>query len=240
MERTLKNGFLVIQSASSRLLGLIPAIFIMLFAYYTTFITLLTGSCYNFLFGEIHPKQPGYILFMALFAVLMLAVIPLLVNKYVLRSSAHEMGLQIPKNKISAILLTLAALAVSIPAFLNLIQQPSIKQFYTFGPCNIYFFISFQIFVFPVYYFAEELFFRGFVFLNLWKRIGWHSYWFGEFLFAIAHLGKPPLEIIISIPVGVLLNYITLRSRSVLPAFIVHTLIGMLIFTLINIRSVVW
>lgn len=41
-------------------------------------------------------------------------------------------------------------------------------------------------------------------------------------LYAIAHAGKPSLEIGLSIPAGVFFGLVALRTRSVLPGFLVH------------------
>jgi len=166
--------------------------------------------------------------------------LPLLVNKIILKQPISEIGLQIPKNKDRTVVLTILALAYSVPVFVYLTQHNSFQHYYRFGPTSPIFFISVQFFLFPVYYFAEEVFFRGFVFLTLLKRVGWHSFWISDVLFTMAHIGKPPLEILVSIPASILFNYITLRSRSILPSFFVHTCLGILVFTIINIDAVNW
>ena len=79
----------------------------------------------------------------------------------------------------------------------------------------------------PLYYFSEEFFFRGFLFLLLWKKVRWHSFWITDILFAAAHILKPGLEILLCIPASVIFNVLTLYSRSIVPALMVHLIVGM-------------
>ena len=41
-------------------------------------------------------------------------------------------------------------------------------------------------------------------------------------LFAIAHIDKPPLEAWLSVPAGLFFGVLALRTRSVLPGFLLH------------------
>lgn len=238
MELALKNGLTALFNIVRKFIRLIPAVFIMLFSYFVTFMSICTGSVYRLLVGNFNARQLGFITFTTAFAVLIFVIIPLLVNKFIFRRTAADIGLKLPRDKIRGILLTCLALAISLPIFMILIRQPSIKHFYSFGAMSIFFLVGVQLFTFPLYYFAEEFFFRGFVFLNLWDRIGWHSFWFSEILFVLVHIGKPPLEVAVSAPVSVLLNYITLRTRSIYPALFVHMCIGLMTFTVLNIRNI--
>ena len=94
-------------------------------------------------------------------------------------------------------------------------------------------FILVQLLILPPYYFCEEFFFRGFMFMGLWKKINWHSFWVTDIIFFYSHLGKPPLELIFALPVGIVLNYITLRTKSVYPAIIVHCIAGIFLNSLV-------
>lgn len=240
MELTLRNSIASAQHWLNKLISLLPACGITIFSYFITIGSMSTASFYRYFSGDPSPKNIGFLLFIPFVAALLFVTLPLLVNKFVLNQAMSAMGLQIPKNKWRTTGLTILALAYSVPVFVYLSQLHSFQSYYRIGAISPLFFIGVQLSIFPLYYFAEEVFFRGFVFLTLWERVGWHSFWISDLLFTFAHIGKPPLEIMVSIPASILFNYITLRSRSVLPSFCVHYTLGMMVFTIINIHNVTW
>ncbi|TAH63854.1 MAG: CPBP family intramembrane metalloprotease, partial [Gottschalkiaceae bacterium] len=82
--------------------------------------------------------------------------------------------------------------------------------------------------------FLEEFFFRGFIFLNLYK-LGFKkgAYIFSSILFSLYHIGIfknwfNPLLIILAvsglISVGFIFNYIDTKSKSFINSWIVHIL----------------
>jgi membrane protease YdiL (CAAX protease family) len=50
--------------------------------------------------------------------------------------------------------------------------------------------------------------------------------------FAIAHLGKPEVETLASIAGGIAIGYIVRQCRSFWPAFILHLIIALVMYTL--------
>ena len=52
--------------------------------------------------------------------------------------------------------------------------------------------------------------------VGLWAILG------GGFLFGIVHVGARPIELVTSFPGGLLLCYVTYRSRSIWPGWCVH------------------
>lgn len=75
---------------------------------------------------------------------------------------------------------------------------------------------------FAVYGLAWELLFRGYLLLGVLERLGTLSVFSQTILFALAHVDKPPLEAWLSIPAGVFFGLVALRTRSVLPGFLLH------------------
>jgi membrane protease YdiL (CAAX protease family) len=240
MELTLRSSLITLQHQLNRLIRILPACAITIFAYFITTASMSTPAYYRLFGGDPTAGAFGFQVFIPVFAALIFIVFPVIVNKFILKQSISEIGITIPKNKLHTSILTLLALLYTVPVFIYLSQQGSFQDYYKFGPTSPLFFIGMQLLLFPLYYFAEETFFRGFLFLTLWQRVGWHSYWISDILFTLAHIGKPPLEILVSIPASILFNYITLRSRSMLPSFIVHTCLGILVFSIINFHSVRW
>ncbi len=113
-------------------------------------------------------------------------------------------------------------------------KQPEFQATYALGQPSIKKLILLNTVLFPSYYFSEEFFYRGFLFLGLWRRIKWHSFWVTDFIFAFAHLGKPGLEILLSMFASVVFNILTLSTKSIYPALITHWVVGCTFILLIN------
>jgi membrane protease YdiL (CAAX protease family) len=73
-----------------------------------------------------------------------------------------------------------------------------------------------------IYMFSWEFIFRGFMLFGLKERFGSLAIWIQAIPFAIMHLGKPELETLSTIFGGAAFGYIDLESRSVLPSFLIH------------------
>jgi CAAX protease family protein len=77
-----------------------------------------------------------------------------------------------------------------------------------------------------------EFFFRGFMLFGLEPALGEMAIYVQMIPFAIAHIGKPELETLSSIAGGILIGYMVRRCRSFWPAFLLHTLIGLVMYML--------
>jgi membrane protease YdiL (CAAX protease family) len=75
---------------------------------------------------------------------------------------------------------------------------------------------------FAAYGFAWEALFRGFLLLGIAPRFGLAAVFMQTVPFALAHLDKPPIEAWLAIPAGVFFGLVALRTRSVLPGFLLH------------------
>lgn len=90
-----------------------------------------------------------------------------------------------------------------------------------------------MVMIFGCLYFAEEFFFRGFLLFGLRKQFGEFSIVLQAVPFALFHIGGPPIEVISSFFVGLLLGHIAYRTNSFLPCFLIHWAMGSLLFALI-------
>ncbi len=170
----------------------------------------------------------AHLLFFDTYTFLCLLALPLLLNKWFFKVTLKDLGLRFPISIKAAMFYSGFLLWATLPIFYYLFMNDAqMKMAYTISKSSgIVYLIFLQFFILPIYYFCEEFFFRGFYFMYLWKKIGWHSYWITEITFMFAHLGKPMIEIWVSFPVGILLNILTLRTKSIYPAVVVHTTIG--------------
>jgi len=73
-------------------------------------------------------------------------------------------------------------LAILLPWIIFFAHQTEFKG-YSFGTPTLPKYILILGVLFPLYYIGEEFFFRGFLFLGLWKRVGWHSFWITDIIF---------------------------------------------------------
>ncbi len=193
----------------------------------SVFYTQLTGMGY-------HAEKISSILFFISFTLLCVFTLPAVTGRLLYKETLANLGVALPKYKKTTILLVILALLILMPCIYALSQNKIGHTYYSLG--NIGFIkLSFILLaIFPVYYFAEEFFFRGFLFNILWKKVGWHSFWISDILFTIAHLGKPPLEILIAIPASVVYNYLSLHSKSIYPSMFVHYVMGVTLIILVN------
>ena len=175
-------------------------------------------------------KKTQCLVFYLIYTFICFFVLPSFFATVILKDKLYNLGFRWPEDTLKARLLFITAFPACIACAVWLATQPSFQIFYGFS-LRVPFtqFIIMQLISLPLYYLIEEFFFRGLLFLLLWKRIGWHAFWITELLFTLAHLGNPGLEVLFTIPIGIFLNLLTLWTRSVLPAIIFHSTIGMLL-----------
>ena len=184
-------------------------------------------------FGIFDIKNIPGMLFFSLYGLTWLGILPVIFNKWVRRESLRDIGIALPNNRALAILLIIVALAFLIP-FMIFFAKQTIFQTYSFGTISTPKFMIIIFFIFPIYYIGEECFIRGFLFLGLWKRVGWHSFWITDILFTLFHIGKPIPEVLLCIPASVIFNCLTLFTRSIIPAIIVHSTMGAVLSILVT------
>ena len=73
-----------------------------------------------------------------------------------------------------------------------------------------------------IYMFSWEFIFRGYMFFGLEKSVGKSAIFIQAIPFALLHIGKPELEALTTFFGGCVLGYISYRTRSFLPCFIIH------------------
>jgi membrane protease YdiL (CAAX protease family) len=174
------------------------------------------------------------LIFLIAYTVLCFFVMPVVTSKIIFRENIKKLGLIVPENKKTALFLIIVALLLLAPCMVLFAQQKQFQHYYSLGHPSVSKFIFIQFMMLPIYYFIEEFFFRGFLFLTLWRKIGWHSFWITDVIFTCAHFGKPLPEILLAIPAGIILNYLTLRTQSIYPAAWVHAVLGILLNCLVN------
>jgi len=186
------------------------------------------------------PKKPPqlnpavfYVFFQVVTTLFYFFVLPALLTKFILKTPLKKVGYIIPKNQLKTYIAFIIAFLLLVPSMYALTQYPSFRAVYTLKDSPL---IQLSVFalLFPIYYFAEEFFFRGFLFLSLWERLGWHSFWITDIIFTLSHFGKPMMEILLCIPASVIFNFLTLYTRSFFPAMVIHYIMGIFALVWVN------
>jgi membrane protease YdiL (CAAX protease family) len=211
-----KSSYLLIASA-------------IVFYYYSTNVLIV----YADYFGVFNAKNLPGMTFFSSYSLFWLMLLPIVFNKFIRRESLKDIGIAWPNNKIVAAILIGIALALLIPFMLYFATQHTFQS-YSMGAVSTPQFIIIITVLFPLYYLGEECFMRGFLFLGLWKRVGWHSFWITDLMFTVFHIGKPIPEVLLCIPASVIFNCLTLVTRSIVPALIVHSIMGATLSVLVT------
>jgi membrane protease YdiL (CAAX protease family) len=206
----------------------------LIFAFVFLYLEMLMPVFYPHWWGSFNGRATSGILFTTFISWVFFFAAPAVYAKVFFQESPRDFGVRLPANKIKALAYLLVALCILEPYVYYCATFSNFHAYYTvensYGPQLL----LLNLLVFPCQYFAEEFFFRGYLFIGLWRRVKWHSFWITDVLFTFAHMGKPGLEILLCIPASVVFNVLTLTTRSIYPAIILHSCLGISMCLLIN------
>jgi membrane protease YdiL (CAAX protease family) len=144
-------------------------------------------------------------------------LIPLAVGWVLFRDKPWDYGIRAGHWK-SSVIATLVSLAVMAPILYAVSQMPDFRSYYHREAIDW----PELLFYKALYYFAWEFLFRGYMLFGLEKSIGKSAIFVQVIPFVLRHLGKPLLETLFCIPGGAVFGYVAYRTRSVLPCFVIH------------------
>jgi membrane protease YdiL (CAAX protease family) len=150
--------------------------------------------------------------------IILFLAIPLTAILVVFRERPREFGLAVGDWR-AGIPLTCAAIVAAAPVVWLAAQTPSIKDYYGSGAEGL----PWNTFLDLV---GWEFFFRGFILFSYTRRFGADGLWLHMVPFALAHIGKPPLETYSTVLGGFALGWLAYRTRSFAYPFLVHWFIG--------------
>lgn len=137
------------------------------------------------------------------------------------RDRPADYGLQLGKWKTGLALALGSALAAA-PVLILAARSPSMVEYYARGERGL----TEVLWVSTLDLVGWEFFFRGFLLSVLGRLVGPNAILIQAVPFALAHLGKPPLETLTTIFGGAYFGFVAWRSRSFLYAFLLHWLIN--------------
>ncbi len=167
-------------------------------------------------------------------AVVFMLAVPVAIIKFWFKKNLSEFGLALPQNKKETLLLTGAVFLINLPIILFFSKQPDFQSYYGWANLDLLSGYAVIFMLLPaIYYFSEEFLFRGFLFLGINQKPELKSYIITAVIFSLFHIGKPAAEIYYAFFFGLAACYLTQKSRSVLPAAVVHFALSVILNLLI-------
>ena len=152
-------------------------------------------------------------------------LIPALVWRFVLKKPLLDAGLKAGRWR-EGLLLTAVCVGLMLPLLFLTSRQEDFRHYYPlFKPAasNTHSFLLYEA-AYAAYFFSWEFIFRGFLLFALEGVIGALAIPVQAIPFALMHLGKPGPEVYASLFAGLILGAVALRTRSMLPCFVIHWL----------------
>jgi len=161
-------------------------------------------------------------------ALIYYVAIPLAAGLALFRDRPSVYGIRIGHWR-SSVVLTAVCLAVMVPVLWEGAKMAEFRSYYRMDAIDWPdFLLNTALFMF-----AWEFLFRGYMLFGLEKSIGKSAIFVQTIPFVLLHFGKPFLETVLCIPGGFVLGYVAYRTRSMLPCFVIHVgmYVMMILFT---------
>jgi membrane protease YdiL (CAAX protease family) len=146
----------------------------------------------------------------------------------ILRKNPLDFGLRLGNYNLWGFYVAITVV-IAIPVLYIGSLFSSVGQYYT-KPFDYYSFFTQMV---PLL-FAWEYLLRGFLLFGLKERFKEASILIQMVPFVLLHIGKPEIEILMCIPMGLWFGYIAYRGKSFWPAFITHTFINFILKYFVN------
>lgn len=172
-----------------------------------------------------HPIGPPWVSSLIYFAIL-----PMLTIMLILRRNPLDFGLRFGNFKVWCFHVVVSFM-IALPILYIASHSPLLAEYYTVPQFDVLKY-SFET---MVYLFSWEFLFRGFLLFGLKEKFKESSVLVQMIPFALLHLGKPELEAISTILMGIYLGYVVYRGNSYWPAFIIHLFINITFRIFVNI-----
>lgn len=169
---------------------------------------------------------------LALAALLCFAGIPLIIITRVFRESPRDYGFRLPENAKQAFIRGLLVFIPHALAGFLLLQSPEVRAYYSLAGRSLGE-IAFFLPLLAAYFFAEEALFRGFFLFALARYRAWGVV-INVIVFTLLHGGKPGPEMVYAALSAALLCWLTLKTKSFVPAVLIHFASALLVTGLGN------
>lgn len=165
------------------------------------------------------PENPYHAMlpyvYWAVTSVVLRVLVPLAIIVWVLHRRPADFGYRL-RGVTSHAWLYLLMFGAMIPLVAAASFTPAFQAKYPlfFNPAGGWTqFVLYQL-AYGIQFVGVEAFFRGFMTFGLYPRFGYLAVFIMVIPYTMVHFGKPPLEVFMAIPAGLLLGYLALKTRS--------------------------
>ncbi len=156
------------------------------------------------------------------------AILPILTILFILKKNPLDFGLRLGDYKLWSFYVAITVI-IAVPVLYIGSLFSSVSQYYT----KSFDFYNFFIRMVPLLL-VWEFILRGFLLFGLKERFKEASIIIQMVPFMLLHIGKPEIEILMCIPMGLWFGYIAYRGKSFWPAFITHAFINFTLSYFVN------
>jgi len=166
-------------------------------------------------------------------SVLIRILLPLLVILLWIRGRPSDFGYRL-RGVTSHAWLYLLMFLVMLPLLVAASYMPAFQAKYPMygGAARSLTHFGLWELAYGVQFLGVEGFFRGFMTFGLYPRFGYLSLFIMVIPYALVHVGKPPIEVFMAVPAGLLLGYVALKTRSWVFGALLHWAVGLTMDTL--------
>ncbi len=162
-------------------------------------------------------------------ALLFYAAFPMIAIIVLLKRNPLDFGLKAGDFKVWRLHVLIACL-VALPILYITSRFSSFEDYYTIADFSLPIYFGKTI----AYMAGWEFIYRGFLLFGLKDRFKEGSILIQMIPFLFLHLGKPELEVISTIPMGIYFGYVAYRGNSFWPAFLIHLFINVIFRVFVN------
>lgn len=140
--------------------------------------------------------------------------VPLIIILVIFRENPRDYGLGLGEWK-AGVLLTVVAAVIVAPVLWLTAHTAAMKEYYAPQLAGLPWNTLFELI-------GWEFFFRGFILFAYVRRFGPDAIWLQAVPFALAHVGKPEVEVISTIFGGFAFGWLAYRTRSFVYPLLLH------------------
>jgi len=158
------------------------------------------------------------------------AVLPILTIVLILRKNPLDFGLRPGNVKVCGFYVVITVI-VAVPILYFSSRNSALARYYTVSNFNFATYGMQTI----IYLLAWEYIFRGFLLFGLKDKFKDASILMQMVPFVLLHLGKPEIETLSTIIMGIYFGWMAYRGNSFWPAFIIHVFINISFVVFVNV-----
>jgi membrane protease YdiL (CAAX protease family) len=187
-----------------------------------TIVTCMAALCLAL--NEYHPIRPEWVSSLVYYA-----IIPILTIIFLLRRNPLDFGLRLGNWRLWGFHLAVVVI-LGLPILYAASRIPSVVEYYTQEEFRL---VRYSLEI-AAYLFGWEFILRGFLLFGLKEKLGEASILVQMVPFVLLHFGKPEIEMVSTIIMGIYFGYVAYRGNSCWPTVIMHIYINITARVFVN------